>query len=230
MGFGRRAVADAALAAALMMRVLSGMTDPETADLARVNRLVGQALAASPRNAYSHLVKGAILRAQNRWEEAIPEYETALALNHNLVHASFSLGWCKLYAGSIEDVIPLVEQAIRLSPRDPLIGYWYGLIGNVHLLQSQIDEAIIWFQKAGSVFPASPVFRSRLAAAYALRGETERGAAELAEARRLDGGDRFSSIADLKASRGAWLGVAKIGALYEVTYFAGLRKAGMPED
>jgi hypothetical protein len=78
--------------------------------------------------------------------------------------------------------------------------------------------------------PTAPIHRSRLAAAYALRGETERAAAELAEARRLNGGDLFSSIAHLKAYPGAWRGVPKIRALYEATYFAGLRKAGMPEE
>jgi len=40
--------------------------------------------------------------------------------------------------------------------------------------------------------------------------------------------DRFSSIARLKASGN--FGVPKIRALYEATYFAGLRKAGMPEE
>src|SRR5260370_13064669 len=141
-----------------------------------------------------------------------------------------NLGWCKLYAGSIEEVTPLVEQAIRLSPRDPLIGYCYFLIGTVHLLQSHTDEAIVWFEKARSAMPTLPFPRSRLASAYGLRGETERAVVELAEARRLDGGDLFSSIAHLKAVPGAWLGAPKIRALYEATYFAGLRKAGMPEE
>ena len=127
-------------------------------------------------------------------------------------------------------MIPLAEQAIRLSPRDPGIGGRYHLIGTVHLLQSHTDEAIVWFEKARSVMPARPFPRSRLASAYALRGETERAAAELAEARRLDGGDFLSSIAHLKAVPGAWWGVPKIRALYECTYFAGLRKAGMPEE
>ena len=77
--------------------------------------------------------------------------------------------------------------------------------------------------------PALPFPRSRLAAAYALRGETERAAAELAAARRLNGGDLFSSIAHLKAYPGAW-GTPKTRVLYEATYFAGLRKAGMPEQ
>jgi len=77
--------------------------------------------------------------------------------------------------------------------------------------------------------PAAPIHRSRLAAAYALRGETERAAAELAEARRLNGGDLFSSIVHLKAYPGGW-GTPKTRAFYEATYFAGLRKAGMPEE
>ena len=40
--------------------------------------------------------------------------------------------------------------------------------------------------------------------------------------------DRYSSIARLKAF--GYFGVPKIRALYEATYFAGLRKAGMPEE
>jgi len=40
--------------------------------------------------------------------------------------------------------------------------------------------------------------------------------------------DRVSSIARLKAF--GYFGVPKIRALYEATYFAGLRKAGMPEE
>ena len=147
-----------------------------------------------------------------------------------MVLAFTRLGWCKLYAGSINEVIPLVEQAIRLSPRDPGIGGWYYLIGTVHLLQSLTDEAIVWLEKARSATPTVPLQRSRLAAAYALRSETERAAAELAEARRLEGGNLFSSIARLKAHPGAWWGVPKVRALFEATYFAGLRKAGMPEE
>ena len=170
------------------------------------------------------------MRARNLWDEAVPEYETALALNRNLVGALNGLGWCKLVAGLLDEVIPLAKQAIRLSPRDPHIGSWYYLIGTVHLLQSRTDEAIVWLEKARSAMPTDPFHHNRLAAAYTLRGETERAAAELAESRRLDGGDLFSSIAHLKAHPGAWWGVPKTRALYEATYFAGLRKAGMPQE
>ena len=216
------------LAASLVGRVLHGMTDSAAADLARAEALVAQALAASPRSADAHFVKGHLLRLQYRWEEAVVEFETALGLNRSLVWAFDYLAGCKLLTGSIEEVIPLEEQAIRISPRDPYIGWRYSAIGTVHLLQSRTDAAIVWLEKACNAIPASPVFRSRLASAYALRGETERAAAELAETQRLHGGDLFSSIARVKASR-SW-GVPKTRALFEVTYFAGLRKAGMPEN
>src|SRR6267143_1338134 len=106
---------------------------------------MGQALAVSPRSADVHFVKGHVLRAQRRFEEAIPEYEAALALNRNMLFALHGLARCKLYAGLIEEVIPIEERAIRLSPRDPLIGHCYYLIGTVHMLQSTIDEGIDWF-------------------------------------------------------------------------------------
>ena len=102
-------------------------------------------------------------------------------------------------AGAIDEAIPLEQQAIRLSPREPRIGWWYMVIGTVHLLQSRIDDAVVWLEKARSDLPAATDIRSRLASAYALRGETERAAAELVEVRRLSGGDLFSSIAQLKA-------------------------------
>jgi hypothetical protein len=70
-------------------------------------------------------------------------------------------------------------------------------------------------------------FRSFLASGYALKGDTDRATVELSEARRLVGDNRYSSVARLRAVD-SW-GVPKIRALVEATYFAGLRKAGVPE-
>jgi adenylate cyclase len=187
-----------------------------------------QALAASPRGALAHFAKGQVLRAQRRFAEAIPEYETVLASDRNWVYASFALGQCKLYTGSIKETIPLVEQAVRLSPRDPQLGVWRETIGLAYLLQSRVVEAIIWLEKARNHTPAHSIIRAQLASAYALTGETERAATELAEARRLSPDDRYSSLARVRAV--GIYGVPKIHALRETTYLAGLRKAGLPEE
>jgi hypothetical protein len=93
---------------------------------------------------------------------------------------------------------------------------------------TRIDDAIVWLEKARGANAELPYARSHLASAYALRGETELSATELAEARRLSLDGRYSSVARLQAT--AYYGVPTIRALYEATYFAGLRKAGMPEE
>ena len=221
--------AQSALALALTGRVLEmRMSGTAAADLARAEGLVEQALATSPHNPSAHYTKGQVLRAYGRPEEAILEYETAIALNRNGVFAYAGLGACKIATGSIEEAIPLIERAIRLSPRDPYLAFWYFSIGRAHLLQSRVDEAILWFEKARSANSGLAYVRACLASAYALKAETERAAAELAEARRLSSDDRYSSIARLSAV-GYW-GVPKVRALYETIYFAGLRKAGMAEE
>jgi adenylate cyclase len=215
------------LAATLAARVIGDQTDSAAADLARAEELARQALAASPRSPLAHNAKGQVLRAQRRYDEAIPEYETALAFNRNWVGVYADIGECKLFIGSIEEAILLYEQALRLSPRDPAIGVWYGRLGRAYLLQSRIDEAIIWLERARSAVPEAPWPRGFLASAYALKGETARAVAELGAARSLSSDDRYMSITRLKA-----LGIYSfpIRALYEATYFAGLRKTGMPEE
>src|SRR6202011_1982492 len=109
-------------------------------------------------------------------------YEAALASNRNWVNGISHLGWCKLMTGLIEEAIPAQERAIRLSPHDPQVGLWYLRIGQVHLLQSRIDEAILWIERARDASPAVSFFHSWLASAYALNGEDARAAAELFEA------------------------------------------------
>jgi TolB-like protein/Tfp pilus assembly protein PilF len=220
--------AQSRLATALTARVLDGMTDSRAVDIERAEGLAMNALAASSRSPLARFAKGQVLRVQRRPEEAISEYKTVIAFNRNHVNALAAIGWCQLYTGSIQQVIPVLEQVIRLSPRDPNIGNWYNRIGIVHLLQSRIDEAIVWSEKASSANPAHSLFHAQLASAYAFKGEAHRAAAELAEARRLSSDDRFSSIARLKAV--AYFGVSKIRALFEATYITGLLKAGMPEE
>jgi adenylate cyclase len=217
------------LANALAARVLDQMTDTAAADAARAERLIGQALAASPRSPHAHFAKGQLLHAQNRFEEAIPEYETVLGFNRNWVSAMAGLGWCKCLTGSIEEAIRLQEQAIRLSPRDPYIGDWYYRIGLAYLLQSRIDDALVWLEGARGIVPAHPSIHAHLAAAYALKGETKAAADELGEARRLSLDARFSSIGRVKAQEKLF-GVPKVRAMFETTFFAGLRQAGMPEE
>ena len=94
------------LAWRLAARVLDQMTDSAASDLTRAETLADRALAAFPSTALAHYAKAQVLRAQQRFEEAISEYETVLALNRNWVQAIAALGYCKFVTGSIEEAIP----------------------------------------------------------------------------------------------------------------------------
>jgi TolB-like protein/Flp pilus assembly protein TadD len=217
------------LATVLVGRVLLQTGNTDAADIARAEDLLEQALAVSPYAPRAHWIKGQLLRAQCRYAEAIPEYEAAIALDRNLPEPYGNLAHIKLLTGSLEVVKPLVERSIRLSPRDTALGYWYDLIGVTHLLQSRTDEAIIWLERARSASPARPFIHADLAAAYGIRRESERAAAELAEARRLtDNPERYSSRAG-KGRFGNGM-VPQVRLLYENTYELGMRRAGMPAE
>ena len=218
----------------LAIRAGNGWTESPASDFRRAEELVEQALAASPRDYLAHYAKGSVLRFQGRCDQAIPEYERALEPNPYWLNSLDFLAACKMMTGSMETAISLEQQAIRLGPRDPYIGNFYSRIGQAHLLLAQTDEAIVWFEKGAGAIPGYGVPHAYLASAYALKGETERASAELAEARRLAADGPYSSIARLKAAGtvggpGYW-GVPKVRALFEATYFAGLRKAGVPEE
>ena len=100
------AEAESRLAGSLVGRVLDGTTNRATLDLARAEGLINQALAASPRSWFAHLVKGELLRARRRYPEAMFEYEEVLAINPNATQALHALGECMLFFGSIDEVIP----------------------------------------------------------------------------------------------------------------------------
>ena len=205
------------------------MTDSAAADIARAEELVAQALAASPRSPLAHFAKGQVLRAQGRCDEAIPEYETALALNRNWVVA---ISRTRLVQ-DLHRVDRGGDPARRSKPSAsaraiPTSALWYVWIGHVHLLQSRTDEAILWLEKARSANPAHPTSSrpSRLRLRPQRRDRTRRR-----RTRRSPQAEPRRSLFEHRPPEGhRTFGRAEYRALFEATYLAGLRKAGMPEE
>src|SRR4029077_5542621 len=105
---------------------------------------------------------------------------------------------------------------------------WYTWIGLVHLLQSRIDEAIAWLEKGRSLQPRALNAHYFLAAAYGFKGARELARAELAEAKRLTGSDRYSSVARTRANGDLY--TPALRDRMETVYFPSIRAAGQPEE
>ncbi len=231
----------AGLAYVLSGRVLDGFNDAPEPDLRRADDLVAKALAADPNDPFPHYVKAQIFRAQanlgmqDRFQQAIAEYETVIALDRNDANALSHLARIKILLGAPAEAIPLLERAMRISPRSPAlsIGFFQHRMGLAHLLLGHTDEAIQWYEKAISSIPPSFPFLGvayvELGAALALKGDMAAAQVVLAEAARRN--PKYTTIANIRRETGAsvskdpkWL------ALRERTVIEGLRKAGVPEE
>src|SRR5262249_3144987 len=73
--------AQSLLASTLSARAIFNLSGSAAADIARAKILVGQALAASPLDPAVHYAKGQLLYSEHRCDEAIPEFETAIAFS-----------------------------------------------------------------------------------------------------------------------------------------------------
>jgi adenylate cyclase len=115
------AEAKVGLAEVLSVAVLSVVSDDREADLARASELITHVLRADFNSAWAHHTRGEILRATHRTAEAAAEYQTAISLDRNFVPAIANLGFAKIAIGQPEAAIPFLEQAMRASPRDPMM-------------------------------------------------------------------------------------------------------------
>ena len=71
-------------------------------------------------------------------------------------------------------------KAITLSPRDPLAGGFYWVIGRAYFVMKDYDNAIIWLRKSVETLPNLWYNRAYLVSAFALAGRHEQPEARAA--------------------------------------------------
>ena len=141
-------------------------------------------------------MKGVVLRAERRFNDAIAAFERALALNPNYAAAYGSLGDTYSDLGQYEKTIEFEDKAIRLSPRDPVLYFWYHSKSWAYFGLQQCDQAIEWARRSIAINPNYEWSHGVLAAALALTGHEAE--AHDAEQRHI-ALSKFKSIAALKA-------------------------------
>jgi adenylate cyclase len=100
-------------------------------------------------------------------------------------------------------------------------------LGLSHLLLGHVDEGIDFLRKARGGNPRFHYIHFGLAAALGLKGDLDEARAALAEGIKLR--PELNSLAAWRANR-PWETNPQFTALAEKTVYAGLRRAGFPEE
>lgn len=127
--------------------------------------------------------------------------------------------------GRAGETVTYVQQALRLSPRDPSLANWLSFIGRAEFYLGRDDAAIDSLLKAEVVNPRLSGIYLHLAAAYALTNRDTPARDALAQFEKLE---PDTTIAKVKAETQKMSDNPTFLKQRERLY-DGLRKAGMPE-
>jgi class 3 adenylate cyclase/tetratricopeptide (TPR) repeat protein len=217
------------IARVLVGIVGDGLSNSVQQDKTRTETLLSEVLERDPNRSLAHAVLGVLRRIEGRLAEAQTEFEAAVALDRNDAWAVRQLGLALSGQGQPEAAIPYLEKAIRLSPREPTVGSVYASLGAQHLYLGHTEEAIRFGRKARAENPRIWWIRLVVAGALGLNGDVDEARAEIAEALKLK--SEVNSVAKWR-SLGATMGIGdpRFQALMEKTVYAGLRRAGFPDE
>jgi TolB-like protein len=191
--------------------------------LQRADRLSAQAFQLDRTDPRVVGVRGTTLALAGRSEQAVELLERQIGLNRNDASAWFWLGYARCALGRQDEAIAALEQARRLSPRDPNLNGIFLVTAAAHLYMGRDREALDWARRSVLERPQHAVAHSWVAAAAANLGETEVAGAAVAEFRARLPTYTVSSFRDERLCSN------DLCRSQRERYYAGLAKAGLPE-
>ena len=156
--------------------------DPQTME--RAFELAQKAIELNDSSIYAYELLGYIYLLKDRQhEQAIAVADKVIALDPNYAGGYGLLAEILSFAGRPEEVIGLMEKAMRLNPRYPAIYLFW--LGNAHYQMGRYDEAIAALNSAVIRKPNHLPTHLFLAASYVELGQEEEAQAEVAEILRI---------------------------------------------
>ncbi len=129
------------LATSYMFTAHMGWMDMATA-MAKAESSALAAIRADSEDPWAHNALGHAYLFARRFDDSLAEFETALRLNPNFALAQGFYGLSLSYNGRWQEADEAARRAIRLSPRDPYLGVYYGVVAYAQFIGRNYDEAI----------------------------------------------------------------------------------------
>jgi tetratricopeptide (TPR) repeat protein len=160
--------------------------DSETNYDAQVINQADRSIALDQGNIRAYQAKSFYLTNSSRPKEALRVIDAGLAINPNAAFLYATRSITETYLGQFEQAKSDVQQAMRLSPRDPAFSQWHNFMADAEIGLGNFDTAIDACNKA--IDGGYRVFYSylNLAVACAFKGSMDEAHAALAEALRLN--------------------------------------------
>jgi TolB-like protein len=179
------------------------------------------ALGLDERDPWAHLAHGWVLFRMRRHGEAERELRRALECNPNFALAHALLGQPLAHEGMPEEAVESAEHALRLSPRDPLVGsYASNAMALAHFAAGHYADGVASGRKTIERSPEYLPGHIHFIAAAAMQGDVEATAEALSTLVRLRPEFSIAWVSENMAYRG------EVGE----RLLEALRKAGVPEE
>ena len=143
-----------------------------------------RAIALDDRDPWGHIALGYWAMRERRTEESIAAFRRAVNLNPNSAAAHAHLGHGLAFAGQDREAIEHSEEAIRLSPLDPMMALWFGSIAVAHYAAGRYAESAEYTTEAARLRPGFQGAHRLRCASLAQAGRIDEARAYLATVRR----------------------------------------------
>jgi adenylate cyclase len=137
-----------ASAEAYYIGVVYGLSESPEEDRGKALTAARRAVELDSHDAAARCTLGRVHYLRREHDLAIPELEIALELNPSYAWAHYGLGAALVFTGRSQEAFPHLEQAIRLSPRDPYMGSFLVRMADAHLFLKQYEDAVQWARQA----------------------------------------------------------------------------------
>jgi TolB-like protein/cytochrome c-type biogenesis protein CcmH/NrfG len=184
-GFAR---AYAGLSFAHFESAFLGFAGDRPAAAAACERFAERSLEEDPLDPFCNLVRGRVFLLSADLGASVPWLDRAIRLNPNYAQAKYTRGWAETLLGHELEGRASIDQALELSPLDPLAYGMLGVRAFSHIVRDEAAEAAHWGERAALAPGAHALIEMIAAAGHALNGDDARASGWLDSARRRSPG------------------------------------------
>ena len=116
--------------------------DEKPGQIAKIEELLANAIRIDPTNARAYIVRGMVYNVTRRTKEAAEAAQNAVRLNPSYAPAYAQLALDQVTPAEYPLAIANIDQAIKLSPRDPEMGRWHWIKGRTFNYMGRYEDAI----------------------------------------------------------------------------------------